>query len=129
MRQGMLALTLIVAMLACHDDDKTVEPTGPGVLDVVLTTPNTDDGALLLTIDGAVDSVQGTAYVTFATASATGARVVVTGDVAGGVIARLYVPDVTTADQYLPQLVEVAQRGTYALRDPTSYQVNLSVER
>jgi hypothetical protein len=39
MRHGMAALAL-VAILACHDDDKTVAPTGPGVLDVVLTTPN-----------------------------------------------------------------------------------------
>jgi hypothetical protein len=129
MKQGMAVLALVVAILACHDDDKTVAPTGPGVLDVVLTTPNADDGAVLLTVDGAVDSVQGTGYVTFATASATGARVVVTGDVATGVIARLYVPDVATADQYLPQLVEVAQRGTYALRTPTSYQLELRVER
>jgi nucleoside phosphorylase len=115
-------------MLVCHDDDKTVEPTGRSP-DVVLTTPNTDDGAVLLTIDGAVDSVQGTAYVTFATASPTGARVVMTGNIAGGVIARLYVPDVSAADQYLPQLVEVAQRGTYALRPPTSYQLELRVDR
>ena len=124
MRQGRVALALILAMLACHDDDKTVEPTGPGVLELVLTTPNTDDGAVLLTIDGAVDSVQATAYVTFATASPTGARVVVTGDIAGGVIARLYVPDVSAADQYLPQLVEVAQRGTVrasVLRLPISW--------
>lgn len=129
MRQGGAAMALIVAMFACHDDDKTVEPTGPGVLELVLTTPNTDDGAVLLTIDGAVDSVQATAYVTFATASPTGARVVVTGDIAGGVIARLYVPDVSASDQYLPQLVEVAQRGTYTLRAPTSYQLELRVDR
>ncbi len=129
MRQGRVALALILTMLACHDDDKTVEPTGPGVLELVLTTPNTDDGAVLLTIDGAVDSVQGTVYVTFATASPTGARIVVTGDIAGGVIARLYVPDVSASDQYLPQLVEVAQRGTFALRPPTSYQLELRADR
>ncbi|HSE67445.1 MAG TPA: hypothetical protein VLB12_10680 [Gemmatimonadales bacterium] len=129
MRHGMAAMALVLAILACHDDDKTVEPTGPGVLDVVLTTPNTDDGALLFTIGGAVDSVQGSGYVTFATASPTGARVVVTGDLAGGVIARLYVPDVSASDQYLPQLIEVAQRGTYTLRAPTTYQLALKVER
>jgi hypothetical protein len=129
MKQGRAALALILAMLACHDDDKTVEPTGPGILDVVLTTPNVDDGAVLLTIDGPVDSVQGTGYVTFATASPTGARVVMTGDIADGVIARLYVPDVSASDQYLPQLVEVAQRGTFALRPSTSYRLDLRVER
>jgi hypothetical protein len=129
MRQGTAALALGVAILACHDDDKTVAPTGPGVLDVVLTTPNSDDGAVLLTVDGAIDSVQGAPYVIFSTASGTGARIVVTGDVVGGVIARLYVPDVASPDQYVPQLVEVAQRGTYALRPSTSYQLELRVER
>jgi hypothetical protein len=128
MRHGMAAMVL-VAILACHDDDKTVAPTGPGVLDVVLTTPNTDDGAVLLTVDGAVDSVQGAPYVIFSIASGTEARIVVTGDVLGGVIARLYVPDVGSADQYLAHLDEVAQRGTFALRSPTSYQLELRVER
>ena len=129
MRRGMVAPAFVVAILACHDDDKTVAPTGPGVLDVVLTTPNADDGAVLLTVDGAIDSVQGAPYVIFSTASGTGARIVVTGDVVGGVIARLYVPDVGTADQYLAHLDEVAQRGTFALQPPTSYQLELRVER
>jgi hypothetical protein len=129
MRRGMVALAFVVAILACHDDDKTVAPTGPGVLDVVLTTPNADDGAVLLTVDGAIDSVQGAPYVIFSTASGTGARIVVTGDVVAGVIARLYVPDVGTADQYLAHLDEVAQRGTFALQPPTSYQLELRVER
>ena len=129
MRRGGVVFALILAILACHDDDKTVAPTGPGVLDVVLTTPNSDDGAVLLTVDGAVDSVQGAPYVVFSTASGTGARIVVTGDVLSGVIARLYVPDISAADQYLPQLIEVAQRGTYALRPPTSYQLELRVEQ
>ena len=129
MRRGGVLSALILAILACHDDDKTVAPTGPGVLDVVLTTPNADDGAVLLTVDGAVDSVQGAPYVVFSTASGTGARIVVTGDVLGGVIARLYVPDISAADQYLPQLIEVAQHGTYALRPPTSYQLELKVEQ
>ena len=129
MRRGGVLSALILAILACHDDDKTVAPTGPGVLDVVLTTPNSDDGAVLLTVDGAVDSVQGAPYVVFSTASGTGARIVVTGDVVGGVIARLYVPDVGTADQYLAYLDEVAQRGTFMLRPGTSYQLELRVER
>jgi len=128
MRHGMAAMVL-VAILACHDDDKTVAPTGPGVLDVVLTTPNADDGAVLLTVDGAVDSVQGAPYVIFSISSGTEARIVVTGDVGGGVIARLYVPDVGSADQYLAHLDEVAQRGTFALRSPTAYSLELRIER
>ena len=75
-----------------------------------------------------VDSVQAAPYALFSTASATGARVVVTGDVVGGVIVRLYVPDVSIADQYLTQLNEVAQRGTFALRPTASYQLQLKVE-
>src|SRR5262245_53431232 len=122
-------LVLLLVLVACHDDDKTVAPTGPGVLDVILTTPNNDDGAVLFTVDGAVDSVQGAPYVIFSTTSATDARVVVTGNVAGGVVARLYVPDVSTADQYLANLVEVAQRGSFALQPPTSYKIELKVER
>jgi len=127
--RGRIGLALLLVVLGCHDDDKTVAPTGPGVLDVILTTPNHDDGAVLFTIDGAVDSVQGAPYVIFSTSSAADARVVVTGNVVAGVIARLYVPDVATADQYLANLVEVAQRGTFALRPPTAYQLQLKVER
>ena len=129
MRRLGVVFALVMAIFACHDDDKTVAPTGPGVLDVVLTTPNADDGAILLTVDGAVDSVQGTPYLIFSAASGTVARIVVTGDVAGGVIARLFVPDVGIADQYLAHLDEVAQRGTFALRPTTSYQLDLRVEQ
>ncbi|HEY7027284.1 MAG TPA: hypothetical protein VH438_06740 [Gemmatimonadales bacterium] len=127
--RGRATLALIMIVLACHEDEKTMAPTGPGVLDVILTTPNDDDGAILLTVDGAVDSVQGAPYVVFSSVSATGTRVVVTGNVVAGVITRLYVPDISTADQYVPQLVEVAQRSTYALRSPTSYRLELKAER
>ncbi len=129
MRRVGAVFALILAIFACHDDDKTVAPTGPGVLDLVLITPNADDGAILLTVDGAVDSVQGAPYVIFSTASGSGARIVVTGDVVGGVIAKLYVPDVGTADQYLARLNEVAQRGTFALQPTTSYQLDLRIEQ
>jgi len=124
-RASLLVMASLVGLPACHEENKATAPSGPGVLELVLSTPNGNDGAALLAVTGAVDSVQADGYSTFSALESGGARVVVTGDIAAGVLARLYVPDLGSADQYVANLVEVAQRASFALQDLTGYEISV----
>lgn len=120
-----LALALL-AGLGCSD-----APTGPlpGAFDVVVTGPAADAGGLLFDIlDGPVDSVAaaGTVVVS-APFTGVSRRVLVVGDQLSGVVARVYVPDVSAS--YQTRIVEVADTRSYALRDSSSFAVLLVVRR
>ena len=121
---GAVALVLAGA-LACHEANKPTAPGGPGVLELMLNTPNANDGAVLVDVSGVVDSVQAAGFTTFSALETGGVRVVVTGNLARGVIARLFVPDVTEADQYIATLFEAAQRTTFGLQDLTGYSLSV----
>jgi hypothetical protein len=104
------------------------QPSAPdgAVLQVSLASPNQDDGALLLTVaGGAVDSVT-SEYTTFShRLDPTRLKIIVTGSVAPGTIARLWVPDERQIGRYSITVDQAATRGSYAQRDPASYQITL----
>ncbi len=121
----ILALTLL-AGLGCGES-----PTAPlpGVFDVVLAGPAAEAGGLLFDImDGPVDSVAaaGTVVVS-APFTGVSRRVLVIGNQLDGVVARVFVPDVSVS--YQARIVEVADRRSYALRDSTSFSLLLVVRR
>jgi len=106
----------LVALLVSAGCGK--EPTAgatPGVLDVVLLGPAEHTGAILFDIEGgAVDSVVATGHFT-RSARFTGVaqRVLVAGDSLGGVIARVYVPDLGAGHR--ATVVEAADGRDYQL--------------
>jgi len=119
-------IAAIVALgAACGGDG----PTGPvaGPIELVLASPNSDDGAVLLTVSGGpMDSVAAVGYTTFsAPLSGTSAKVVVVGSVVSGTVARVWVPDRSKTAQYSVTLVEVAARGSYQLRPLQGYRVTI----
>ena len=103
--------------------------TGPAsaILSVTLSSPNGDDGAVLLTISGGpVDSVEAVGYTVYTARSGTETvRLIVTGNLGSGPIARIHIPDNRQAAQYSAEIVQVAARKTYAQRDPASYTASL----
>jgi len=94
---------------------------------VRLSGPNTDDGAVLLTISGGpVDSVEAVGYTVYtARAGAETLRLIVTGDLGPGPIARIHVPDGRHVSRYSVSIGQVAARVTYAQRDPAPYSASL----
>jgi hypothetical protein len=81
-------------------------------------------GAILLSVTGAVDSVAAVSpYSSFATASAQGANIVVTGDVTPGELVRLWVPDLSAAASYHVTVHEVALKATFILEPVQGYPV------
>ncbi len=128
-----IALAMAVLLGACADGLLT-EPTPrnpvtppsvpapvPGWLNLQFTTPYATDGAVQLTIvGGAIDEVQLQPQFTGYTGVAAGsARVLVTGQIASGTVARIRVPDISKAAGYQALIGQVAERGTYALRSST----------
>lgn len=127
MRRGSIAALLaaagIVGGLGSCESGPT-EPR-PGALDLVFAPPAPGAGALLFVVEGApIDSVEPAGYGTIAgRLSATAVRVIVTGPLAPGPVARVRVPDVRLSRHYRATLEEVADGASYALRDPAAYRL------
>jgi hypothetical protein len=103
--------------------------TGPsaGSLNVDLSTPYTDDGGLLLAfVGGPVDSIESAGNQLYITRAQTDSlMVIVAGQLTGGTIARIYVPDIRLAANYSAAVVQGAARDSYTQRDPASYSITV----
>jgi hypothetical protein len=124
MRETLLfGCLLLVSLSGCSNS------TGPtaAALNVSLSTPNTDDGAVLMTISGGpVDSVEAVGYTVYtARQGPETLRLIVTGDLGSGPLARIHVPDSRLTSRYSARVSQVASRATYAQRDPAPYSVSL----
>jgi hypothetical protein len=97
------------------------------MLNVKLSSPQTDDGAVLFTVTGgpveSVEAVSGTLHSLQIDANTL--RVVITGNLSSGTIAQIRIGDVTQAARYAAVVNQVAARTTYGLRDPGSYAITL----
>ncbi|HQR18418.1 MAG TPA: hypothetical protein PK948_08595 [Gemmatimonadales bacterium] len=126
------ALVLALVALGCSGggDNNDNNPAGPvaGPLRVVLTSPNTDDGAVMFQVTGAVDSVVVPAGLTLyqSVPGSNVIRAIVTGDLASGDnLLTLYVADVGLASGYSTQVLQVAAQGTYAQRPTGAYSLTV----
>jgi len=118
------ALMLSALLFSCSSG------TGPmsGSLNVKLSSLRGDDGAVLFTISGgpveSVEAVSGT--VRSAQIDANTLRVVITGNLSAGAIARVRIADVTQASRYSATVNQVAARSSYVPRDPGQYSISLA---
>jgi hypothetical protein len=119
-----LALFALLGLAACGGGSDLSAPLS-GPLDLVLDTPSEDDGIVLVELGGgAVDSVTALGYRTEVSPDATTpVRLVVSGALADGKLARIWVPDRTRASDYTATVLEAAARGTYTLRDVADYRI------
>jgi hypothetical protein len=128
MRRQFLPSLFVLLAAACGDGGPT-GPAGPtpGVLKVALTTPNADDGALLLTISGGrVSTVEAAAagyQVYTAQPDTLTTRVLVTGDIGAGEVVRIHVPDTRSVAAYHATIAQAASRTTFAQRALTGYSL------
>jgi hypothetical protein len=128
--RGTVLVAALLALGCSSGGDDANTPVGPvaGPLRVVLTSPNTDDGAVMFQVTGAVDSAVVPAGLTLYQ-SAPGAnviRAIVTGDISSGDnLLTIYVADVGTASGYSTQLLQVAAQGTYAQRPVGAYALTV----
>lgn len=107
-------------------------PPGPvaGDLTVSYVQGVAEAGAVLITISGGpVTSVTalGGQQLSFASPFANTTKIIVVGTVASGDLFRFHVPDISLATSYTARIDQVADKVTFALIDPSSY--NLTVHK
>ena len=106
------ALTCLVAAVACKDSP--VEPPLPGTALVTLTTGDTSDGALILTLTGPglgnVRTANTNYQLSWRLVSATELRVIVVGDLFSGPILTVDASDLRRISEYTGAVLEVADR-------------------
>lgn len=123
------ALAALLAPAACgHDSSTPLASTNAGALDLVLATPNADDGALLIEVSGGqVDSVSAPGgYQVYTSAPSTSTRrIMVVGSVVAGTVARIWVPDAGDSASYHATVLQAAARGTYVQRAVANYGITV----
>ena len=128
MRRTLWLLGALSLGAACGGDEPTDGPT-PGELVARLTTTHTEDGALLLRVVGPVTQVSALGGYRVASSTGGGATmIVVTGNIAGGDLLRLSVPDTRQLSSYTVEVEQAADRNTFALREPGSYSITLRAQ-
>jgi hypothetical protein len=122
-----LSRALMLSALLCSCSGGSTGPTS-GILNVNLSSPHGGTGAVLFTLAGGpvetVEAVSGIAYS--AKMDANTLRVVVTGDLSSGAIARVRIADMTLASRYSAAVDQVADRSTYAPENPAQYSISLA---
>jgi hypothetical protein len=123
-RHAAYALAVLAALVGCSHDD--IGPTA-GTLNVILASPNSDDGAVLFTISGGpVDSLTAPGQQIYTSRlDSNTLRVILIGHLEAGTVGRVYLPDVRLASNYSAAVNQAAARSSYAQRNPAAYSVNL----
>jgi hypothetical protein len=89
-------------------------PPEPGVLTLRLTTPKSDDGAIVLDVRGPdvtqVQLADGTMFLLTESVNGVTQRLVAVGDLQSGALVTFHVPDIHAISAYSATAVEVASR-------------------
>ncbi|HET7565744.1 MAG TPA: hypothetical protein VFJ96_12150 [Gemmatimonadaceae bacterium] len=135
--RSVMVATCAALLVACgHDSptqpsshDKTVRPSVPGVLTVQLTTPHSDDAALLVTVNGSgISDVQApSGMLLHVRQRGDTVTAALFGRIASGEVLHFSVPDVNDAAHYTAHVVQVADSTNVVRGDVEGYVV--TVER
>lgn len=126
---GWAAMASVVMLAGCDLVGPGEPIPDPGPVNIVLTTPRDDDGAVMFSISGgAIDSISTLGYEFFSTQTAAHAhRVVVSGDIVDGPIARVWLPDRHALGPYTLSIEQVANRVTYEQQQGAGYVLVLEL--
>ena len=129
-----LALGLVVMLAGCGGEDvpsgPPPPPSGPGFLQVLLETPRSNDGALLITLSGGpLDSLRvSQAKLLTAPPGVNDQQVIIAGDVRVGVVLRFWVPERTNVANYRAVLDQVVTRRDYIQQSLTDYSLTITTD-
>ena len=104
------------------------QPSGSGRLSVSLTTPNSDDAAILLELRGS--TIHGIALANsdwkmYADSSASPIRIVLAGKLTAGTLLTFDVPDVSAVSSYTATIVDVSDAQN-RIRAQTGYSLGIA---
>ncbi len=126
------ALGVIVAAApACSDDtDSTGPASDEGPVTVSLTTPHVSEGALLVAVTGPglleARPANSTYRVYWRLASASEMRVLVLGNITGGPVFTVRVPDPRNASAYSGTVLQVAARNNELRASTHDYSLTVA---
>ena len=129
-----LALGAVVMLASCGGDDvpsgPPPPPSGPGFLQVLLETPRSDDGALLITLSGGpLDSLRvSQTTLLMAPPGVNDQQVIIAGDVRAGAVLRFWVPERANVANYRAVLNQVATRRDYIQQSLTDYSLTITTD-
>ncbi len=129
------AVVLAAITLACSGDSNNggtgppQDVSDPGFVDVTLSTPNSNDGALLLRLSGGtMDSLTASSgSIFFAETGTNTFRVMVAGAIVDGPIVRFWMPDRRNVSQYVATLEQAAARSTYEQQSIAGYSLSIAL--
>ena len=117
------ALMAAVLTLGCGGGDGGTGPVA-GPLHLTLTSPNSDDGAVMIQVTGDIDSVAVAAGLNLyqTTPGSSRLKAIITGDLeSGSTLLTLYVPDVGEASTYTAEVLQVAAASSWSQRPLAGY--------
>lgn len=124
-----LSLGLLVTALGCGGDN-AVAPKAPGNMTVSLTTPNTDDGAVLVALFGPgftnIRPASASYRVYSLTASPTEIRILVVGDLSTGALLSLDIDDAARIAEYHGTVIQAASRDDIVHTVSTDYDLTFA---
>ena len=116
---GAVALAA-VSFAACADG--STEPTPPGMIDVVLTSPNGPEGGLLVEIDGPVRTVETDTGHLFRNDAEGRTQVLIVLDSPGDITFSIGVPNGTALPEY--RIIEVSGPDDQLRTDLSAYRLS-----
>ncbi len=128
-----LALSAVVMLASCGEElppGPPPPPSGPGFLRVLLQTPRSNDGALLITLSGGpLDSLR-VSQTTLLTAppGVNDQQLIIAGDVRAGVVLLFWVPERTNVADYRAVLNQVATRADFIQQSLTDYSLTITTD-
>lgn len=125
-----LGLGLLVTALGCGGDN-AVAPRAPGTMTVSLTTPNTDDGVVLLALFGPgftnIQPASASYRLYSLTASPTEVRILVVGDLSTGALLTLDIGDPARIAEYHGSVIQAASRDDIVHTVSADYDLTFAV--
>jgi hypothetical protein len=123
-------VTVLAGIMACGG---TTEPPGPqaGTVIAALHSPNGQDGALVVRIIGDQTALKASGSYRMDTGTqipGTTTRVIISGQIADGDLLEFHVTDISKVATYVVTVEQAAARNTYALLDPSGYNITLRVK-
>jgi hypothetical protein len=134
LKRSLFVISMAVIVATCIHDVPLAPDGPPHVpwLTVSLETPHADDGALIVTLRGAVastDLAASSSYHTYPQRIAQHhCRILVVGDLQSGALFRVRVSDGTPVNQYAVEINEVATRASMPRDDLAGYRLTLEMK-